>query len=72
MARIETAGLLGSRSARVAGYGLHALCEGLAAVELCGQMTPGEETRIWRDVLAALVAGFALAARPGGRRAAAS
>jgi AcrR family transcriptional regulator len=60
--RVEAAGLLGGRSVRDAACEFHALCEGLAAVELRGQMTPGEETRIWRDALTALVAGFALAA----------
>jgi hypothetical protein len=33
-------------------------------VELRGLMTPGEEMRIWRDALTALVAGFAIADRP--------
>jgi len=63
--RVEAAGLLGSRSVRDAACEFHALCEGLVAVELRGQMTSGEETRIWRDALTALVAGFALAAGPG-------
>jgi AcrR family transcriptional regulator len=62
--RVEAAGLLGGRSVRDAACEFHALCEGLAAVELRGRMTSGEETRIWRDALTALVAGFALAARP--------
>jgi AcrR family transcriptional regulator len=62
--RVKVAGLLGSRSVRDAACEFHALCEGLAAVELRGQMTPGEETRVWRDALTALVAGFALPARP--------
>jgi AcrR family transcriptional regulator len=61
--RVAAAGLLGSRSVRDAACEFHALCEGLAAVELRGRMTSGEETRIWRDALTALVAGFAL--RPG-------
>ena len=64
VARVEAAGLLGSRSVRDAACEFHALCEGLAAVELRGRMTSGEETRIWRDALGALVAGFALASRP--------
>jgi hypothetical protein len=37
-------------------------------VELRGLMTPGQETRIWRDALTALIAGFAIAegpSRPG-------
>jgi AcrR family transcriptional regulator len=63
--RVEAAGLLGSRSVQDAACEFHALCEGLAAVELRGRMTSGEETRIWRDALTALVAGFALAAGPG-------
>lgn len=62
--RLEVAGLLGGRSVRDAACEFHALCEGLAAVELRGRMMSGEETRIWRDALTALVAGFALAARP--------
>jgi len=59
MSRLEKAGLLGPRAAGDAACEFHALCEGLAAVELRGMMQPGEETRIWRDALAALVAGFA-------------
>jgi AcrR family transcriptional regulator len=62
--RVQVAGLLGSRSVREAACQFHALCEGLAAVELRGMMTPGEEMRIWRDALTALVAGFAIAERP--------
>jgi len=69
---VKMAGLLGSRSVRDAACEFHALCEGLAAVELRGQMTSGEETRIWRDALTALVAGFGLTARPGGSGATAS
>jgi AcrR family transcriptional regulator len=64
--RVEAAGLLGSRSVRDAACEFHALCEGLAAVELRGRIPSGEGTRIWRDALTALVAGFAPAARPGG------
>jgi AcrR family transcriptional regulator len=61
--RLEAAGLLGSRSVRDAACEFHALCEGLAAVELRGRMTSGEEARTWRDALTALVAGFALTVR---------
>ena len=63
--RIKVAGVLGGHSVRDAACEFHALCEGLAAVELRGQMTSGQETRIWRDAVTALVAGFALAAWPG-------
>jgi AcrR family transcriptional regulator len=62
--RVKAAGLLGGRSVREAACQFHALCEGLAAVELRGLMTPGEELRIWRDALTALVAGFAIAEGP--------
>ena len=59
MTRVNDAGLLGPRNVRDAACEFHALCEGLSAVELRSQMTPGEEERIWRDALTALVAGFA-------------
>lgn len=58
--RVKFAGLLGCRPVREAACQFHALCEGLAAVELRGLMTPGDEDRIWRDALTALVAGFAM------------
>ncbi len=60
VARVEAAGRLGGRSARDAMCEFHALCEGLAAVELRGLMPPGREKQIWRDALTALVAGFAI------------
>lgn len=69
VARVKAAGLLGSRSVPEAACQFHALCEGLAAVELRGLMTPGEEIRIWRDALTALVAGFATTEGPSRRAA---
>lgn len=61
MTRLEdSSGLLGPRTVRDAACKFHALCEGLAAVELHGLMPPREEARIWRDALTALVAGFAV------------
>ena len=59
MTRLEESGLLGARTVRDAACEFHALCEGLAAVELRGLMPAGEEARIWRDALTAFVAGFA-------------
>jgi hypothetical protein len=47
----------------------HALCEGLAALELRGVMTPGEKARIWHEALTALVTGYAIPA-PQNRRTA--
>lgn len=37
----------------------HALCEGLAALELRGVLTADTAEDVWRDALSALVAGFA-------------
>jgi AcrR family transcriptional regulator len=61
IARLEAAGRLGSRSVSDAATEFHALCEGLAAIELRGMLPAGEEERIWRGALGALVRGFALA-----------
>jgi AcrR family transcriptional regulator len=76
IARLEQAGLLGARTVAQAAWAFHALCEGLAAAELRRGLPPGQEEQLWRDALAALVAGFAAApprdppgapAAPGGR-----
>lgn len=42
----------------------HALCEGLAAVELRGMFPAGGEERLWREALTALVTGLGRATRP--------
>ena len=62
MFRLETEGLLAGRSTRLAVCEFHALCEGLAGVELRGMLGPSDSEQIWRDALATLLAG--LAARP--------
>jgi AcrR family transcriptional regulator len=67
MRRLEDAGLLGPRTVGDAACEFHALCEGLAAIELRRLMPPGEESRIWRDALTALVAGFAVSGSQSGR-----
>src|SRR5262249_46770466 len=51
---------LGGRSVADATREFHALCEGLAAMELRSLLPEGEEERIWRDALTTLVRGFAL------------
>jgi AcrR family transcriptional regulator len=59
-ARVQTladAGLLGDRSVVDATLQFHALCEGLAAVELRG--IPSGAERVWREGLHALIVGFA-------------
>jgi AcrR family transcriptional regulator len=56
---LAEAGLLAGRSVGEAAMEFHALCEGLAALELRG-LPPGlDAERIWRDGFHALIAGFA-------------
>jgi AcrR family transcriptional regulator len=57
--RLESAGLLGSHPVPEAVWAFHALCEGLAAMELRSLLPAGDEARFWRDALTALVRGFA-------------
>ena len=64
--RLADAGLLGGRRVVDATLQFHALCEGLAAVELRGVVAAGTE-RMWREGLQALVTGFA-ETTPRGRR----
>ena len=59
VARLEAAGLLGDYTVTEAVRAFHALCEGLAAMELRSLLPPGDEDRTWRHALAALVHGFA-------------
>jgi AcrR family transcriptional regulator len=49
---------LGERGMFMATIGFHALCEGLAALELRGSLPAGEEERTWRHALTALVSGL--------------
>jgi AcrR family transcriptional regulator len=60
-ARLADTGQLGSRSINEAACAFNALCEGLAAYELRGQMPPGNAEALWRDALGALVAGWRIA-----------
>lgn len=57
--RLDQAGQLGGRTVDDAVIAFHAMCEGLAGIELRGMMSPGQQERIWRDALTALVAGLA-------------
>ena len=57
--RLAAAGLLGGRTVDAAACEFHAVCEGLAAVELRGLVHDGDEAPIWRDALGAFVAGLA-------------
>ena len=58
--RLEHAGLLAGRNVWHALSHFHALCEGLAEMELRGNLPRGEEAPMWRDALNALVAGLAI------------
>lgn len=58
IARLADARQLGNRGIPDAICEFHALCEGLATLELRTAIPRGESERIWRDALAALVAGW--------------
>lgn len=49
---------LDDRSISEATTQFHALCEGLAALELRGILASGQEEHIWRNALTALIAGI--------------
>ena len=59
VARLEAAGLLGDHSVAEAVWAFHALCEGLAAIELRSPGLVDHAPRLWKDALSALVRGFA-------------
>ena len=65
---------LGVRCVGDAALAFHAMCEGMAAVELRCMIDPENAEHLWRDALAALVAGLARqdnhlpSARPGPRQ----
>jgi AcrR family transcriptional regulator len=71
IARLAEAGGLGDLAVSEATIEFHALCEGLATLELRGLFPAGEEERMWRHALAALVSGLnhAASARPESRNA---
>jgi AcrR family transcriptional regulator len=57
--RVERLGdRLGGRTAAQAMLQFHALCEGLATIELRGARSPLDFERLWRDGLSALIRGF--------------
>lgn len=57
-ARMAGATSTGARSLRADICGFHALCEGLAALELRGMTAADDAEQIWRDALTALVRGW--------------
>lgn len=60
VARLADAQQLGGRPRWEAVCAFHALCEGLAALESRGTFHDADTERIWRDALAALIAGWAI------------
>lgn len=56
--KLAEAGRLGPRDVQTATLEFHALCEGLAALELRGTFSDGRSSEIWRDALSALITGF--------------
>jgi AcrR family transcriptional regulator len=62
---LERAGRLGGRSVPDAAMQFHALCEGLAALELRRTPVASDSEEFWRAALHALIAGFAAPARAG-------
>lgn len=60
VSRLDAAGALGGRAVPDATREFHALCEGLAAMELRSLLPDGDEERIWRNALTTLVRGFTI------------
>lgn len=60
LVRMESAGLIGDRSVRVAAIEFHALCEGMAALELRHRITSDAMTtqQLWVNGLSALLHGL--------------
>jgi len=58
LARLQDGELLAGRAVRDATIQFHALCEGLAALELREALPAKDAERIWRDAFTALIAGF--------------
>jgi AcrR family transcriptional regulator len=63
VARVHEVDGLGGRSVHDAASQFHALCEGLAALELRGMLDGAGAEAFWRSALSALVAGFTVPAR---------
>jgi AcrR family transcriptional regulator len=60
--RLADEQLLGERTVDHATCQFHALCEGLAAIELRGLLPPQDAEVVWEQALGALVSGFAVLA----------
>lgn len=56
--RLHEHNALGGRSIDEGACQFHALCEGLASLEMRGLLPLGEEERMWREALSALIDGY--------------
>jgi len=65
LGRLQDKKLLAGRTVRDATIQFHALCEGLAALELREALPTTDPERIWREAFTALIAGFAITPRLG-------
>jgi AcrR family transcriptional regulator len=71
VARLHEAGLLGGQSVVEATLQFHALCEGLATLELRGTRGAGFDAEpLWRAGLGSLIAGWAVSGQLSGTRGA--
>lgn len=59
--QLRDSGGLAGRSVREAAFQFHALCEGLAELELRGGLPQGQERQFWEGALYALVTGLGTA-----------
>ena len=66
--RVREAGLLGERTVYEGAHAFHALCEGLAAMELRSPRGGADQEQVWRGALTALVRGFSSAGSAPARR----
>lgn len=69
--RLKESGSLHGRTVRQAAFEFHALCEGLAVLELRGAFAPDDQDQPWRSALGTLVTGFTQPNRHAARRSAA-
>lgn len=68
--RARAAGLVPDRPIDALAMEFHALCQGLASLELCGLMPPGQADQMWADSFDDLIAGWQVraAAPPRAKR----
>lgn len=65
--RVQQQGRLGTHSVDGAATAFHALCEGLAALEIRRGFPPEVAERVWREAITALVDGFGVTGGPAAR-----